>query len=284
MNPHHTKKVMLTLNSTVTLKGGVELPWFGLGVWQAQNEQELDGAIKTALGAGYKHIDTAWIYGNEAFVGKSVEHYGKRDELFITTKLWNARHNDAEAAVQDSLKNLRTDYIDLLLIHWPSPKVGNFRQAWKSLVKIKEQGIVKAIGVSNFKQHHIEQILEDTGVVPAVNQVERHPLFQQNEIAAYCREKGIVMEAYSPLGSGNMDLMLPVVAPIAKKYGKTPAQVILRWHLQTNWVIFPKSVTSSRIIENSQIFDFELAAEDIAAINKMDCGNHFLPDPDEAEF
>lgn len=272
------------IRSTITLNNGVEMPRFGLGVWQVENEEELRGSVKAALDAGYWHIDTAEAYENEDMVGRAIADFADRKDLFVTTKLWNKYHERAEEALEESLKKLQMDQVDLFLIHWPSPKVGNFRKAWKSLVKLQEQGLTRAIGVSNFKPHHIEQIIEDTGVVPAINQVERHPLFQQDELAAYCRAKGIVMEGYSPLATGHLGEFAPILQPIAEKYGKTPAQVALRWHLQTDWVLIPKSITPSRVVENAQIFDFSLDEEDMKIIKGIDKNEKFLPDADEATF
>jgi diketogulonate reductase-like aldo/keto reductase len=273
-----------SIRDTITLAGGVEMPRFGLGVWQVDDENQLHGAVKAALDAGYWHIDTAQAYQNEDMVGRAVAKYADRDKLFITTKLTNNRQGDAEKAFEESLAKLQTDRVDLFLMHWPSPWRGTYVEAWKAMIKILESGRAKAIGVSNFKEEHLEKIIDATGVVPTVNQVERHPLFQQNELAAYCRAKGIVMEAYSPLGSGHLNEMAAALEPIVQKTGKTPAQIILRWHLQTDWVIIPKSVTPSRVAENAQIFDFQLDEEDMARVATLNCGRKFLPDANEAKF
>ena len=273
-----------SIRATIKLSNGVEIPALGLGVWQVENEDELRISCKAALDAGYWHIDTAAAYGNEDMVGRAVADFGNRKELFITTKLWNSDHNHAEAGFEQSLRNLRTDYIDLFLIHWPSPKVGNYVAAWKSLVKIYESGRARAIGVSNFHKHHIERIIDVTGVKPHMNQVERHLLFQQKELAEYCAGMGITMTAYSPLGSGHMGEVSQKVQPLADKHGKTVAQVILRWHFQTGWVLIPKSVKPERVAENAQIFDFCLDGSDMAAMAAIDSGVKYLPDPDEADF
>lgn len=273
-----------SIRDTVKMSNGVEIPVLGLGVWRVQDENELRVSCKAALEAGYWHIDTATVYRNEDMVGRAVEDYADRKKLFITTKLWNPDHNRAEEAFEESLKRLRTDYIDLYLIHWPSPKAGNYLAAWKSLVKIYESGRVKAIGVSNFHRHHIEKIADATGVLPHMNQIERHPLFQQSEMEDYCKSAGITLTAYSPLGSGHLADIAPKVQPIADKHGKTVAQVILRWHLQGGWVLIPKSVRPERVLENSQIFDFELDDSDMAAMAAIDSGTKFLPDSDKAEF
>jgi diketogulonate reductase-like aldo/keto reductase len=273
-----------SIRSTIRLSNGVEIPALGLGVWRVENEDELRVSCKAALEAGYWHIDTASIYGNEDMVGRAVADFGNRKELFITTKLWNNDQANAEAAFETSLKKLKTDYVDLYLIHWPSPKNNNYVTAWKSLVEIYKSGKAKAIGVSNFHKHHIEDVVNATGVVPHMNQVERHPLFQQKEIADYCKSVGITMTAYSPLGSGHLSDIAKKVQPLADKHGKTPAQIILRWHFQSGWVCIPKSVKAERVKENAQIFDFVLDDADMAAMAAIDSGVKYLPDPDAASF
>jgi diketogulonate reductase-like aldo/keto reductase len=267
------------------LSNGVEIPVLGLGVWQVDDESQLRTSCKAALDAGYWHIDTAAAYNNEDMVGRAVADYGIRKDIFITTKLWNNDHANAEAAFELSLKKLQTDYVDLYLIHWPAPKkYDNYVAAWKSLVEIYKSGRAKAIGVSNFHRHHIEKIIDATGVAPHMNQVERHILFQQKEIAEYCKSLGTAMTAYSPLGSGRLAEVAPNVQPLADKHGKSVAQVLLRWHLQTGWVLIPKSVTPARVLENSQIFDFELDGSDMDFLSAIDCNVRYLPDSDEAEF
>jgi len=272
------------IRAAVKMSNGVGIPALGLGVWRVENEQELLTSCKAALDAGYRHVDTAAIYGNEDMVGRAIADYGNRKDIFITTKLWNTDHANAEAAFELSLKKLQTDYVDLYLIHWPSPKNGNYVAAWKSLVEIYKSGRAKAIGVSNFHKHHIEEVSGATGVVPHMNQVERHPLLQQKELAEYCDSVGIAKTAYSPLGSGRLSELAPKVQPLADKHGKTVAQVILRWHYQTGWVLIPKSVNPARVLENSQFFDFELDGADMAAMATIDSGTRFLPDPDKADF
>jgi diketogulonate reductase-like aldo/keto reductase len=272
------------IKSTIALSNGIEMPRFGLGVWQVEDEKVLRNSVKAALDCGYTHIDTAAIYQNEDMVGRAVEDFTDRKKLFITTKLWNEDHNDAEKAFELSLKKLRTDYIDLYLIHWPSPKKGNYVQAWKSLVDIYKSGRAKAIGVSNFKPAHIEKIVDATGVMPMANQVERHPLFQQDELAAYCRQNGIVTVGYSPLASGRMGEFAAKIEPIAQKHGKSVAQVVLRWHLQTDWVLIPKSANPSRVAENADIFNFSLDEDDLRAIKNIGESRKLLADADEANF
>jgi diketogulonate reductase-like aldo/keto reductase len=272
------------INASIKMSNGVKIPVLGLGVWRVENEQELMAASKTAFEGGYRHIDTAAAYGNEEMVGRAVAAYGNRSDIFITTKLWNPDHAEAEAAFELSLKKLGTDYVDLYLIHWPSPKHNKYVTAWKSLVEIYKSGRAKAIGVSNFHKHHIEDIVNATGVMPHMNQVERHPLLQQKELAEYCDSAGIAKTAYSPLGSGRLPEIAPKVQPIADKHNKSAAQVILRWHFQSGWVFIPKSVTPERVLENSRIFDFELDEEDMAVMAGIDAGVRFLPDADKADF
>lgn len=274
----------LSLTSTIKLSNGVEMPIYGLGVWKVTDEQEMRGAVKAALDSGYIHLDTAEAYDNEQMVGRAVKDFGDRSKLFITTKLANPNQDRPEEAFEESLEKLQTDYVDLFLMHWPSPWRGHYVEAWKAMVKIYESGRAKAIGVSNFNPNHLEKILDATGFTPMVNQVERHPLFQQKELEAYCKNLGIVMEAYSPLGSGHMSEFAGKLEPIAKKHGKTVAQVILRWQVQTGWVTIPKSVTPSRVKENADIFDFELDSGDLATIASLDAGIKYLPDADVATF
>lgn len=272
------------IRATIKMSNGVEIPALGLGVWRVENEEELRVSCKTAIDAGYWHIDTASAYGNEDMVGRAVADYANREDIFITTKLWNNDHANAEAAFELSLKKLQTDYVDLYLIHWPAPKKNNYVTAWKSLIEIYKSGRAKSIGVSNFHKHHIEKIIDATGVVPHMNQVERHPLFQQKELADYCKSIGMIMTAYSPLGSGRLEEIAPKVQPLADKHGKSAAQIILRWHFQTGWVLIPKSINPARVIENAQIFDFELDEADMNTMKAIDSGLKFLPDPDEANF
>lgn len=273
-----------TIDSAVALGNGVLMPRFGLGVWQVEQEPQLDVAVKTALECGYKLIDTAEGYYNEDMVGRAIERHGDRKNLFITTKLWNASQPDPKKALGESLKKLNTDYVDLYLIHWPRPKDGLYPAVWQSLVALQKDGFARAIGVSNFNPPHLERIIDKTGVVPAVNQVERHPFFQQDELAAYCRALGIAMQAYSPLASGKLGELTSALAPLAEKHGKTVAQIVLRWQLQTGWMLIPKSVTPARIEENADIFDFELDPADLAAIKSLENGFRILPDAEDATF
>ena len=272
---------------TVTLNNGVTIPQVGLGVFQTKEGAEVERAVESALEAGYRLIDTAAAYGNEAGVGKAVKASGlPREEVFITTKLWNANHayEDALRAFDESLSKLDCGYIDLYLIHWPLPMEGKFTQAWKAMERLYADKRVRAIGVSNFKPHHLDELLKGAQTVPAVNQIELHPLFQQKATRAYCAEHGIAVESYSPLMQAGEALEHPVIANLAQKYGKTPAQVILRWHVQSGFIVIPKSVKPERIRENIDLFDFELSEQDMRAIDGMDGGRRIGADPDTASF
>ena len=272
---------------TVTLNNGVTIPQVGLGVFQTKEGAEVERAVEAALEAGYRLIDTAAAYGNEVGVGKAVKASGlPREEVFITTKLWNANHayEDALRAFDESLAKLDCGYIDLYLIHWPLPMEGKFTEAWKALEHIYADKRVRAIGVSNFKPHHLDEVLKGAQTVPAVNQIELHPFLQQKETRAYCAEHGIVVESYSPLMQAGEALEHPVIAKLAQQYGKTPAQVILRWHVQSGFIVIPKSVKPERIRENLDLFDFELSEQDMRAIDGMDRGQRIGADPDTASF
>jgi len=275
-----------SIKDCTTLNNGVKMPWLGLGVWKVTDPEEVDFAVKTALKAGYASIDTAAMYGNEEGVGKAVRESGiPREQIFITTKLANKMqrkgYEAALKAFETSRKSLGLEYIDLFLIHWPVK--GKYTESWKALIKLYNEGLVRAIGVSNFLIHHLEDIINETGVVPAVNQVELHPWLNQAELVDYCKKHNIQVEAYSPLMSGHLS-EVPELDEIAGKYGKTPAQIVLRWHLQRGIVIIPKSVHKERIIENSQIFDFNLSEEDMEAINSLNRDKRFLPHPDNVFF
>lgn len=272
------------IRATVKMSNGVEIPTLGLGVWRVENEEALRTSCKAALDAGYWHIDTAAIYANEDMVGRAVADFADRKKLFITTKLWNTDQLHVEDAFEKSLKKLQTDYVDLYMIHWPSPKHNNYVAAWKSLIALYKSGLAKSIGVCNFNRHHLEDIIEATGFVPHMNQVERHPFYQQKELAEYCAGLGIAMTAYSPLGSGHLDEIAPKVRPVAEKHGVSVAQVILRWHFQTGWVLIPKSVRPERVIENAQIFHFALDEDDMSVLSAIDSHVKFLPEPDTAKF
>lgn len=267
----------------VTLNNGVHMPWLGLGVWKTKEGQEVIGAVKTALQLGYRSIDTAAIYGNEEGVGQGLRESGvPREDIFVTTKVWNSDqgYESTLKAFEASRNRLGLETIDLYLVHWVKP--ATYRETWKALVHLQKEGLVRAIGVSNFQIHHLQQIIEDTGVAPAVNQVECHPLLSQKELLAFTREHNIQLEAWSPLMQGNLDL--PVLTQLAAKHGKSPAQIVLRWDIQNGVVIIPKSVTEHRIRENANIFDFELSAEDMALIDGLNQNKRFGGDPDNVAF
>jgi 2,5-diketo-D-gluconate reductase A len=265
----------------VTLNNGVTMPQLGFGVFQV-GDDEAQAAVATALDRGYRSIDTAALYGNEHGVGVAVRASGiPREELFVSTKLWNADHGAERVrpALERSLDRLGSDYVDLYLIHWPVPSRNLFVETWAAFQELYADGRVRAIGVSNFTPAQLVRLLEETDVVPAVNQIELHPGFQQAELRAFHRERGIATEAWSPLGQGAA-LEHPVITRLADRHGKTAAQVVLRWHLQLGNVAIPKSVTPRRIEENLDVFDFELTAEDIGEIAALETGERIGPDPD----
>lgn len=256
---------------SITLNDKCVMPRLGLGVWQTPEDVTSD-VVATALAAGYRSIDTAAIYRNEAGVGEGVKRSGlPREDIFVTTKLWNANQgfDSALLALEASLKLLKLDYVDLYLIHWPAPQQDLYVDSWRAMIRLRDEGRVKSIGVSNFAGEHLDRIIGETGVTPSVNQIELHPAFQQTAMRATDAGLGIATESWSPLGRGEQ-LQTPAVERIASKYGKTPAQVIIRWHLALDLIVIPKSVTPSRILENFDVWDFELDAEDLAAIAGLD--------------
>ncbi|MFJ9467441.1 aldo/keto reductase [Streptomyces caniferus] len=266
---------------SITLNNGVTMPQLGFGVWQVEDDQAFT-TVGQALDAGYRSIDTAAIYGNEEGTGKALAASGiPRDELFVTTKLWNAEqgHDATLRAFDTSLAKLGLDYVDLYLIHWPLPSKDLYVETYKAFEKIYADGRAKAIGVSNFLPEHLERLVGETSVVPAVNQIELHPQLSQAESRAFHARHNIVTEAWSPLGQGKGLLEHPTIAELAAKHGRTPAQVVLRWHLQLGNVVIPKSVTPSRIAENIDVFGFELDDEDLAALARLDTGTRLGPDP-----
>ncbi|MFJ8923592.1 Aldo/keto reductase [Streptomyces sp. LamerLS-316] len=268
---------------TITLNNGLEMPQLGFGVWQVPDD-EATAAVTTALEAGYRSIDTAAIYGNETGTGKALATTDvPREELFVTTKLWNSEQgfDSTLRAFDTSLDKLGLEYVDLYLIHWPVPAKDAYVDTYKAFERILADGRAKSIGVSNFLPEHLERLLGETSVVPAVNQIELHPQLQQAEARAFHAEHGIVTEAWSPLGSGKGLLEVPTVLAVARKHGRSPAQVVLRWHLQTGHVVIPKSVTPSRIAENIDVFGFELDADDLAAFAALDEGKRIGSDPAE---
>ena len=267
---------------TITLNNGTAMPQLGFGVWQVPDD-EAERAVTTALESGYRSIDTAAIYENERGTGRGLAASGlPREELFVTTKLWNADqgHDSTLRAFDTSLERLGLDYVDLYLIHWPVPDHDKYVESWQAFEKIYAEGRAKAIGVSNFHPAHLQRLLKETGTVPAVNQIELHPHLQQSVPRAFHADHGIATEAWSPLGQGKDVLQEPKLVAIAEKHGKSPAQVVLRWHLQTGNVVIPKSVTPSRIRENIDVFDFELDAGDLADIAGLNTDTRLGADPD----
>jgi diketogulonate reductase-like aldo/keto reductase len=266
---------------TVTLNNGVEMPQLGFGVFQVPKEETV-AAVVAALEAGYRSIDTAMIYGNERAVGEALQQSGlDRSEVFITTKLWNGDHgSDATRLAFDaSLTRLGIDYLDLYLIHWPAPAKDLYAETWHALEKLYAEQRVRAIGVSNFQPAHIQRLLDGHGLVPAVNQIELHPYLQQRELRDYDREHGITTEAWSPIAKGQV-LADPVITRLAETHGKTPAQIVLRWHIELGNIVIPKSVTPARIRENIEVFDFELTPDDLSAIATLDRNGRTGPHPD----
>ncbi|MFE7313048.1 aldo/keto reductase [Streptomyces sp. NPDC057555] len=266
---------------SITLNNDVTMPQLGYGVWQIPDEEAFT-AVGHALEAGYRSVDTAAIYGNEEGTGRALAASGiAREELFVTTKLWNAEQGyDATLRAFDaSLAKLGLEYVDLYLIHWPLPARDTYVDTYKAFEKIYAEGRAKAIGVSNFLPAHLERLLGETSIVPAVNQIELHPQLQQAESRAFHAKHGIATEAWSPLGQGKGLLTDPTITKIAEKHGKTSAQVVLRWHLQVGNVVIPKSATPSRIRENFDVFGFELDGEDLSAVAGLDSGTRLGPDP-----
>ncbi|MGP3732303.1 aldo/keto reductase [Streptomyces sp. GDS52] len=265
----------------ITLNNGVEMPQLGFGVWQVP-DAEAETAVAAALEAGYRSIDTAAAYGNEEGTGRAIAASGvPREDLFVTTKLWNTDHgyDSTLRAFDASLSKLGLDHVDLYLIHWPTPARGRYVDTYRAFEKLYAEGRVRAIGVSNFQREHLEHLIAETSVVPAVDQIELHPHLQQRAAREYHAQQGIATEAWSPLGQGKSLLEVPAIVAIAQKHGRTPAQVVLRWHIQLGNVVIPKSVTPSRIEENIDVFGFSLDTEDLAAISALDEGRRLGPDP-----
>jgi 2,5-diketo-D-gluconate reductase A len=270
---------------TLTLNDGTAIPVVGLGVWQTPAE-ETERAVSAALHAGYRHIDTAAAYGNEAGVGRAVAASGiPREDVFVVTKLWNSEqgYEKTLAAFDASMEQLGLDYLDLYLIHWPTPAQNLFIETFKAFAHLRDQGRIRAIGVSNFEPEHLKLLIDATGIVPAVNQIELHPRLPQTELRETHARYGIATEAWSPLGQGSL-LQDPTVTAIAERHGKTPAQVLIRWHLQLGNIVIPKSVNPDRIASNFDVFDFELSEADLASIATLDNGTRLGPDPRTFNF
>ncbi len=279
---------MKQISDRATLRDGVTMPWLGLGLWRVEGQKTIDDAIRAALDAGYTAFDTATAYDNEEQIGRALHKLGvNRSELFITTKLWNPQHvqgyDACIEACKQSLAWLRLDVIDLYLIHWPVPSRGKTVEAWRALIQLQKEGLVRSIGVSNFHIHHLEMLERETGVIPSVNQVERHPWLNQRELIDYCRAKNILVEAYSPLMRGHIKDE-PVLAEIGDRHKKSAAQVVLRWHLQGGVACIPKSVHANRIQENAALFDFDLSDDEMASIDALNRNRRLLPDPDKMDY
>lgn len=273
----------MTTVPTITLNNGVRMPQLGFGVFQVPDD-ETTAAVTTALEVGYRSIDTAAVYGNEAGVGQAIARSGlDRDELFVTTKVWNSDqgYDETLRAFDASAARLGLEQLDLYLIHWPTPDRGRYLDTWRALERLLADGRTRAIGVSNFEPEHLERLVEASGIVPAVNQVELHPAMTNAAVVAADAEHGIATEAWSPLAQGAV-LREASVVEIAERHGRTPAQVVLRWHLQQGRIVIPKSVTPARIAENFDVFGFDLAADELSAIDALDRDGRTGPHP--AEF
>jgi len=268
----------------ITLLDGNKMPQLGLGVWQATNT-DTEKAVNAAFEAGYRSIDTATVYENEKGVGAAIKNSTlNREDMFITTKLWNPEHNNVKGALGNSLDLLGIDYIDLYLIHWPAPKQNLFLSAWEEMIRAQQDGLIKSIGVSNFLPEHIEHIVQATQVKPVINQIELHPLLSQKDLTQWCTQQGIKVQAWSPLAQGGKGIFDDQrIIKMAQHYGKSPAQIVLRWHIQNNIVAIPKSVTPSRIIENFNVFDFELTPQELNTIDQINQNKRLGPHPLEFE-
>jgi diketogulonate reductase-like aldo/keto reductase len=275
---------------TLVLNNGVLVPQLGLGTWQAKDGHEAQQAVSTAIQTGYRLIDTAAAYGNEQSIGRAIEQslvHASRQELFITTKVWNADqgYDETLTAFDRSLERLNLDYVDLYLIHWPVPAADKYIETWHALEKLYSEGKVRAIGVCNFTIDQLERLRKETTITPAINQIELHPYFTQTELRRYCTQRGIIVEAYSPLGgSGARILNDPVITQIATKHNRTPAQIVLRWHMQLGHMAIPKSTKADHIISNFQVFDFTLTNDEMEHISDLDKDVRIGADPNTANF
>ena len=272
------------LQGSFELHNGVQMPYFGLGVYLSKDGEEVSNAVKVALNHGYRHVDTASIYNNEAGVGQGIKESDvDRKEVFVVSKVWNSDqgYDTTLKAFDASLERLGLDYLDLYLIHWPKGELS--KETWKAMERIYVEKKVRAIGVSNFMQHHLEDLLASAEIVPMVNQMEFHPYLVQQDLINFCKRKGIQYEAWSPMMQGNI-FDMPVLKSMAEKYGKTVAQIVLRWDLQKGVVTIPKSSKPERIVSNADLFDFELSPEDIQLLDNLDRGKRFGPDPDNFDF
>ncbi|GAA1609308.1 aldo/keto reductase [Leucobacter chromiireducens] len=267
---------------TIELTSGARIPQLGFGCFLVQ-PGDTERIVSEALEVGYRHIDTAAAYGNEAEVGAAIAQSGiPREELFITTKLWNDRQGDARAALTESLDKLGLDRVDLYLVHWPVPSQDTYVAAWEQVLDLREAGLTVDAGVSNHEIEHLERIIEATGEFPAVNQIELHPEHQRQQLTAYCRANGIEIEAWGPLAQGKSDLLMqPRLQEIAASHGKSVAQIVLRWHIENGTIIFPKTSSRSRLIENADLFDFALTETEHAFVTALESGTNYGPDPRE---
>ena len=270
----------MTSAPDITLNDGTAIPQLGLGVWQ-MTDDEAAASVEKAFETGYRHIDTAAIYRNEVGVGRGIAASGlPRDEIFLTTKLWNkAQGRDlARSGLERSLEKLGLDYVDLYLIHWPCPAQGKYVETWEQLIDFRSEGLARSIGVCNFLTDHLDAIVDETGISPSVNQIELHPTFQPDDLINHCLDLNVAVESWSPLGQSS-DLEHPTVTGIAERLGVTPAQVIIRWHLDRGFIVIPKSKTPERIASNFEALDVRLTAEDRAAIDALNTGNRMGPAP-----
>lgn len=277
------------MNNTIKLNNGIEMPKLGLGVFRVEDSDELVNAVKVAIKNGYRSIDGAAIYGNEEAMGEGIRQGIKeagisREDLFITSKVWNADlgYESTIAAYEASLNRIGVEYLDLYLIHWPVE--GKYKEAWKAMEYLYKQGRVKAIGVCNFQVHHLEDLLKEAEIKPVINQVELHPYLSQKEVREFCESNSIQVEAWSPLMAGNGLLEDETLKEIANKYNKTTAQIVLRWDLQSHVITIPKSTNEGRLLQNIDIFDFELSKEDMEKIDSLNKGLRVGPDPDNFDF
>lgn len=272
------------INGKFTLNNGVQMPYLGLGVYKADDGQQVIDSINWALDAGYRHIDTASFYGNESGVGKAVRESAiERSDIFVTTKVWNADqgYDTTLQAFDVSIKNMQLDYIDLYLVHWPVK--GKFKETWRAFEEIYKSGKVKAIGVSNFLQFQLEDLMESANVVPAVNQMEFHPYLVQQSLIDFCKTNGIQYQSWSPLMVGGV-MDIDLLKKLGAKYEKSPAQIVIRWNLQKGVIVIPKSVHHDRIIANANVFDFQLSNKEIKAIDALDKNERIGPDPANFDF
>ncbi|EGT5682667.1 2,5-didehydrogluconate reductase DkgA [Cronobacter turicensis] len=266
----------------IKLHDGNLMPQLGLGVWQATNDDVVT-AIHKALEVGYRSIDTAAAYKNEQGVGDALKSANiARDALFITTKLWNDDQKRPREALEESLEKLQLDYVDLYLMHWPVPAIDRYVDAWKGMIELQQEGLIKSIGVCNFNVEHLQRIIDETGVTPVINQIELHPLLQQRQLHAWNATHKIQTESWSPLAQGGEGVFdQKIIRELADKYGKTPAQIVIRWHLDCGLVVIPKSVTPARIAENFNVWDFRLDKDELSEIAKLDQGKRLGPDPEQ---